>query len=206
MAKSLSARQVLEIRREKISLGGEWAGCLGDIDRHCVVFVWGNSGNGKTSAVVSLCRELTAFGKVLYLSLEEGYSLSLQNTLRRFNMAECGSRFQLLESCTLDELDERLSRPRSPEFIVVDSFQYMHLSYRQYSAFRDRHRNKMLIFVSHADGKRPAGRAARSVEYDAGLKIWVEGHVAFSKGRFIGETGKAVIWAKGAEKYWGKEE
>lgn len=185
--------------------GGIWRDCVGEMDRHGVVFFWGNSGNGKTSAVVSFCKELTKFGNVLYVPLEEGFSVSLQNTLRRFGIAECGKRFQLLDSLPggVEELEKKLSSQRSPEFIVIDSFQYLHLSYAQYVEMKERHRNKMLILVSHADGKRPEGRPAKGVEYDAGLKIWVEGHVAFSKGRFIGTKGRAVIWRKGAEDYWG---
>ena len=203
MAKSLSARQVLDIRHRSITLEGEWGGCVGTMDRHGVVFVWGNSGNGKSSAVVSLCKELTKFGKVLYVSLEEGFSLSLQNTLKRFGVQECGGRFQVLASASVEELDERLSRPKSPEFVVIDSFQYLQISYRRYIAFKESHRNKLIILVSHADGKQPAGRAAKSVKYDASLKIWVEGYKAFSKGRVIGLTGEAVIWEKGAAEYWG---
>ena len=38
---------------------------------------------------------------------------------------------------------------------------------------------------------------------DATLKVWVEGYTAFSKGRFIGDTGKYTIWAEGADRYWG---
>lgn len=204
MARSLSARQVLEIRREEIALGGEWEDCVGTMDRHGVVFVWGNSGNGKSSAVISLCKELARYGKVLYLSKEEGFSLSFQNALRRFGMTECGKRFQVID-CDMEELDERLSRKRSPEFVVIDSFQYVQMGYRQYLAFKERHPDKLLVLVSHADGKQPSGRAARSVMYDAGLKIWIEGYKAFSKGRFIGRTGEAVIWQKGAEEYWGRK-
>lgn len=76
-------------------------------------------------------------------------------------------------------------------------------SYKEYIAFKERHRNKLLIFVSHADGKRPDGRAAIKVMYDASLKIWVEGYKAFSKGRFIGPTGECTIYEEGARKYWG---
>ena len=202
MARTLSAAQVIGMQHRSIALGGVWADCIGEMDRHGVVFFWGNSGNGKTSAVVSFCRELTRFGKVLYVSLEEGVSLSFQNTLKRFGMGELGARFQVLESTTLDDLQKRLSQRRSPEFVVIDSFQYMQMSYRSYIAFKNANRSKLLIFVSHADGKQPSGRAARSVMYDAGLKIWVEGYTAFSKGRFIGRSGEAVIWPKGAKEYW----
>ena len=206
MNKSLSAKQVLSISRNHITPGGIWADCVGEMDRHGVVFFWGNSGNGKTSAVMSFCRELCTFGSVLYISMEEGYSLSMQNTLRRFSMQDLGTKFQVIDHYNREELDERLSRQRSPEFIVFDSFQYTQMRYADYLKLKEKYRNKLLIFVSHAEGKQPAGRAAKSVKYDASLKIWVEGHVAFSLGRFIGTTGKAVIWADGCRRYWGTDD
>lgn len=52
----------------------------------------------------------------------------------------------------------------------------------------------------------PAGKAAKSVMYDASLKIWVEGYKAISKGRFIGKTGEYVIWDDGARGYWGTDD
>lgn len=204
MARSLTAKEILNIRRQSITLDGEWGHCIGTIDRRGVVFIWGNSGNGKTSAVMSLCKELTKFGKVLFVSKEEGFSLSFQNVLKRYDMYSCGSRFQVIESATPEELIERLSKPRSPEFVVIDSFQHLGLSYRNYLAFKEKLSNKLLIFVSHADGKQPEGRAAKSVKYDAMLKIWVEGFVAFSNGRFMGDTAQAVIYEQGAWQYWSK--
>lgn len=206
MARTLTAKEILGIRRQSITLEGEWGRCIGTIDRRGVVFLWGNSGNGKSSAVISLCKELTKFGKVLYLPLEEGLSLSFQNLLRRYDMYSCGRRFQVLEHATPGELIERLLKPRSPEFVVIDSFQYLGMSYKEYLSFKEKLSGKMLIFVSHADGRQPSGRAAKSVKYDAMQKIWVEGFVAFSNGRFIGETGQAVIWRQGAWDYWAKRQ
>lgn len=205
MTKTMTAGQVLGIRHDDMTLTGMWGECVGTMPRHGVVFIWGNSGNGKSTAALSLCRELTRFGRVLYVSLEEGYAMSLQNAIRRTGLAEVGARFQVLDRATVGELDERLSKRRSAEFVAIDSFQYLGMSYRQYVEFRRRHGNKLLIFISHADGRQPKGRAARSVIYDADLKIWVEGHTAFSKGRFIGSTGRAVLWEKGAEEYFGEK-
>lgn len=202
MARSLTAKEILGIHRQSITLTGEWGNCIGTMDRHGVVFIWGNSGNGKTSAVISLCRELCNFGKTLFVSLEEGFSLSFQNTLKRFDMETCGSKFQVIDKATPEELIQRLTKPRSPEFVVIDSFQYLGMSYKQYIEFKSKLQNKLLIFLSHADGKQPSGRAAKAVKYDAMLKIWVEGYVAHSNGRFIGPTAKAVIWEQGAYEYW----
>lgn len=201
MARTLSAKQVLTIKFDTIRLGGGWDECVGEIETTGVWFIWGNSGNGKTSAVVSLCKELSAFGKVLYNSREEGVSLTMQNTLRRYGMGELGSRFQLA-NMSLQELDEKISQQRSPKFVVLDSFQFMGLTYKDFRAFCEKHKNKMLIFVSRTRGRQPEGRAAINAMYDASCKIWVEGYKAFSKGRFVGTTGEMTIWDEGAKKYW----
>lgn len=201
MARTLSAKQVLTIKFDTIRLGGGWDECVGEIETTGIWFIWGNSGNGKTSAVVSLCKELSAFGKVLYNSREEGVSLTMQNTLRRYGMGELGSRFQLA-NMSLQELDEKISQQRSPKFVVLDSFQFMGLTYKDFRAFFEKHKNKMLIFVSRTRGRQPEGRAAISAMYDASCKIWVEGYKAFSKGRFVGTTGEMTIWDEGAKKYW----
>lgn len=205
MARTLSAKQVLTIKFDTIRLGGGWDECVGEIETTGVWFIWGNSGNGKTSAVVSLCRELSNFGKVLYNSREEGVSLTMQNTLRRYGMGELGSKFQLT-NMPLDELDEKISRQRSPKFVVLDSFQFMGISYKEFRAFCEKHKNKLLIFVSRTRGRQPEGRAAVSAMYDASCKIWVEGYKAFSKGRFVGTKGEVTIWEEGARKYWSDPE
>lgn len=202
MPKVVSASQVLAIKRRTIQLEGAWGDCLGVIDRTGVVFVWGQSGNGKSSAVMSLAKELTKHGKVLYVSLEEGYALSFQNTLRRFSMQDCGARFQVVTGVDINSISATLTKRRSADFVVIDSFQYSQLNYRRYLDFKRKHSNKLIIFVSHADGKKPAGRAAVNVKYDADQKIWVEGYKAISNGRYRGRTGEYVIWEQGAREYW----
>jgi hypothetical protein len=203
MKRSLSAVQALAVRNRTLEVSPEWQGCLGEkIARHGIVFIWGNSGNGKSSAVMAFAKMLASNGKVLYVSKEEGYSLSFQNTLRRYTMQECGAAFQVIDKETVDGLIERLAKPKSPEFVIIDSVQAIGLSSRQYKDLRERFRSKLLVLVSQADGKRPAGRPAVNMMYDADLKIWVEGHIAFSKGRFMGETKEFVTWEEGALRYW----
>lgn len=60
------------------------------------------------------------------------------------------------------------------------------MSFPQFLKFKEQHRNKLLIFISHASGQNPDGRTAKKVLYNASLKIYVEGKRAFSHGRFIG--------------------
>mgnify|MGYP001537675486 FL=1 len=203
MARALSVTEAVSMKKETLKLTGAWADAFGEPERIGVWFIWGNSGNGKSSFVMQLCKELAKFGRVAYDSLEEGASLTMQNTLRRFNMAEVNRRFQLLDCEPMSELGERMDKHKSPDFYVIDSFQYTQMSYKEYIKFKEAHRNKLLIFISHADGRNPDGRSAKKVMYDAALKIYVEGFRAFSKGRFFGSVGDFTIWDEGAVRYWG---
>lgn len=203
MSRALSVSEVLSLKKSELAFTGEWEEAFGAPERVGVWFVWGNSGNGKTSFTMQLCKELSRFGTVTYNSLEEAASLTMQNTMRRCGMMEVNRRFTLISE-SIEELDKRLSKRKSADFVVIDSFQYTQLTYKQYIDFKQKHRDKLLIFISHADGKSPSGRSAKSVMYDATLKIWVEGHRAFSKGRFIGSTGQYTIWSERAKIYWGQ--
>jgi hypothetical protein len=203
MKQSISATKALSVVNRTLEVSPEWMPCLGgEIARHGTVFFWGNSGNGKSSAVMSFARMLASQGRVLYVSREEGYSLSFQNTLRRYQMDRIGAAFQVIDREDVESLSERLSRPKSQEFVIIDSLQVMGLSWKEYRALKERFPRKLFVLVSQTDGKQPDGRPARRMMFDADLKIWVEGHVAFSKGRFLGETGEYVIWPEAAERYW----
>ena len=203
MARTLSAKQVLAKKFKTIELGGKWDDCIGSIGRKGVVFFWGNSGNGKTSAVVLFCKALCQLGlRGIYLSKEEGTDLTMQNTLRRLGIMDCGRLFQIDGRMSLDELSDRLAKPRSADFCVIDSVQYVQMTYKRFLEFKERHKNKLIILVSQTKGRAPDGRPATRMMYDASLKIWVEGYKAFSKGRFIGPTGEYTIWEDGAKKYW----
>ena len=204
MKKALSMVDLMRKNREVYAFEGALREAFGQPEQNGVWFIWGRSGNGKTSFVLQLCKELTRYGKVAYDSLEEGDSLTMQNALMRVGMGDVGRRFILLNE-SLKELDTRLKRRRSPDIVVVDSFQYAHIDLKQYEEFIDQHKNKLIIFVSQADGLKPWGRTAQSAMYSASLKIWVEGYRAISKGRYRGNLGYYTIWTEKAEEYWNKQ-
>lgn len=204
MKKALSMVDLMRKNREVYAFEGALSEAFGQPEQNGVWFIWGRSGNGKTSFVLQLCKELTRYGKVAYDSLEEGDSLTMQNALMRVGMGDVGRRFILLNE-SLKELDTRLKRRRSPDIVVVDSFQYAHIDLKQYEEFIDQHKNKLIIFVSQADGLKPWGRTAQSAMYSASLKIWVEGYRAISKGRYRGNLGYYTIWAEKADEYWNKQ-
>ncbi len=204
MKRGLNVRDILSKKYRSFPFMGAWADAFGQPERVGVWFVWGNSGNGKTSFVMQLIKELCRYDRVIFDSLEEGTGLTLQQSIMRFGMSEVGSRLTIVNE-SMDALMERLGKQKSVSIVVIDSFQYTQMSYRDYIQLKTRFPDKLLIFLSHAAGVRPKGGAAVSVMYDATLKIWVEGYKAFSKGRFIGSTGEFTIWDVGAARYWRTE-
>lgn len=203
MARALSISEVLNQKKKVFDFEGAWFEAFGKPERSGVWFIWGNSGNGKSSFVMQLCKELCRFDKVAYDSLEEGDSLTMQQSLIRHGMVTVGKQFALLNCETIEDLKIRLRKRKSYNIVVIDSFQYTMLSYRDYISLKEAFRDKLFIFISHASGRNPRGAAAQSVMYDATLKVWVEGYIAFSKGRFIGPKGNYTIWNEGAARYWG---
>lgn len=197
MKRAISVRDILDKKYETFPFEGKWRDAFDTPERQGVWFIWGNSGNGKTSFVMQLCKELCRYDRVVFNSLEEGTCLTVQNNLKRFGMAEVSRRLSFIKE-DIPALKERLRRHKSFNIVVIDSIQYTLMTYKDYIRLKEEFPDKLFIFISHARGKNPKGDAATSVMYDADLKIWVEGYVAYSKGRYRGDTGQYTIWELGA--------
>lgn len=209
---AVSIVNLLNKKYKTLGFEGEWHQAFSTPQANGVWFIWGNSGNGKTSFTLQLCKEvcrtirlLYKNGRGAYLSLEESDDMTMQEAFYNAGMGTVKSKMKLIHNEGIEQLSERLSTESNLKFAVIDSFQYAGMNYAQYKTFKEKHKDKLLIFISHADGKQPAGRAAKSVMYDASLKIWVEGYKAFSKGRYIGPNGGTyTIWEQGAALYHGQ--
>ena len=178
------------------------------IPEHKVTAVVGASGSGKTSFACRLCKYLTRFGRVAYNSLEEGDSLSLQRSFEDVNMMEVSGKLVLLDQMPIEELSGKLAMRKSWDIVLVDSIQYTGMSYAQYKKLRQRHPDKLFVFISHAKGSNPDGKVAERIMYDSGCKIYIEGFRADAKSRYLDEGQHQkpfVIWRERASLYWGDQ-
>ncbi len=202
MKRAYSIQNMLDAKHQVFSFSKEFEEAFGEPPTAGVWLVWGSSGSGKTNFLMKLVKELSRFSKVIYNSLEEGNSVTLQNTIKQANLKEV-SRRVVVVSESLEDLELRLEKTRGYNIVVVDSWQYTHQKFLLFKQLTDKYKNRLFIVNSHAEGKQPLGRSAKRVKFDADLKIWVEGFKAFSMGRTIGATGEYIIWPEGAAKYWG---
>lgn len=183
---------------------GEWRTVFGEPEIGATWFIWGESGNGKSTACAKLASMFTQFGKVLYLALEEKKGKSIRMKLREAGITDKSKNFQLLPRSSYQELIQRLHRKGSADIIFIDSLQYWGITYKQYQELIEIFPNKTFIFVSHAKGKSPKGSVADSIQYDAAIKIFVEGGMMQVKHRFEGGGGSMIVIPELAERYWNK--
>lgn len=202
LPQSYGIKQLRSIKYKEFAFVGEWLTLFGKPEKGVTWFIWGNSGNGKSTASAIIAFMLSFFGKVLYLSLEEKRGKSIRSKLLKVGFNDNSKNFQLLATSNYNELSKRLHRRNSEDIIFIDSLQYWGISYKQYQTLIETFPDKTFIFVSHARGKDPKGATADGIHYDAGMKIWVEGGRMEVTHRFEGGGGQMVVIPELAEKYW----
>lgn len=199
--RALSVSDIHKFRPNTLNFEGEWNESIGCPELTGTWIVWGNSANGKTRYALQMAKYLAGFCRVAYNTLEEGLSKSIQDAIIDVGMDDVSRSFILLDKEPVADLIIRLRRKQSPDVVIIDSLQYTGMNYAEYRLLRDEFREKLFIFISHADGNEPKGNVGKSIKYDAFVKIRIEGYKAFPQSRFGGGK-EYVIWQKGAQDYW----
>jgi len=202
--RAYSVSNVLSKKFNPLDFSGEWEASLGKPDKAFSAIIWGGTTNGKTEAALKFAKYLTNFGKVAYDSLEQGLSATIQQALIRNHMDTLGNSFMLLDREPFDDLIIRMSKPKSPDFLFIDSVQYTRITKAQYYQLKELmlKKGKGIIWISQAKGSLPKGALADDIMFDVDLKLWVEGFKLFPDGRLNGGGEPFVIWAQKAAKYW----
>lgn len=202
--RAYSVSNVLSKKFHPLDFTGEWETTLGKPDKAFSAIIYGNTTNGKTEAAIKFAKYLTNFGKVAYNSLEQGLSATMQKSLIRNHMDTVGNSFMLLDREPFEEMIVRMNKPKSPDFLFIDSVQYTRINKTQYYLLKELmlKKGKGIIWVSQAKGSLPKGALADDIMFDVDLKLWVEGFKLFPDGRLNGGGEPFVIWAQKAAKYW----
>ena len=180
----------------------QWSNPFGFPADNASWFISGASAQGKSSFVMQLGKELCKYGHVLYMSYEERVNQSFQHRMDYLGMNEVQGRFRVATDDSIEELAERLAKPKSPKFIIVDSYQVAYddfgWTYPAAVALMRRFNRKCFIFISQEDKSEPTGKPARRLRYICDMKVRVMGYKAYCLGRSIGEAGNHyVIWKEG---------
>jgi hypothetical protein len=187
MKRAYSIRNVLDAKFNTLDFDGVWKAAIGCPERTGSWLIFGPPKHGKTSFAMMLAKYLTRFERVYYNSVEEGLSRSIQLAYERTGMEEVAAGRILLEKETVEDMRKRLSVPKSPNVVFIDSIQFAEMTFSDYKALKRRFPHKLFIFVSHVRGGQPEGSTALRIWRDANVAIRVAGFRAFPTGRYGGD-------------------
>ena len=198
---SKRAYSVRDIEAKKwvtLPWGEKWSSPFGYPADNARWFISGASASGKSSFVMQLAKELCNYGRVLYMSYEEGVNQSFQRRLGYLHMDEVQGRFRVAMGDTWDELVARLKKPKSAKFIIIDSFQVAPWDYPEAVKLMETFPKRCFIWISQEKKSQPLGNAALRLRYKAGVKVRVVGFRAYCQGRFNPDAGNSfVVWEEG---------
>jgi hypothetical protein len=202
MKRAYSVKNVIDAKFKVLPFAGKWKDAIGCPEFCGTWIVFGDIKNGKTSFTMELTKYLTNWGRVLFNAVEEGLSLSIQEAYIRCNMGEVNGKFIMIANESVQELRERLLMHKSPQVVVIDTVQFWGIKYSEYKKLKAEFPNKLFIYVSHTEGKKPDGKVAQQIWRDANVAFRIEGFRAFPVGRYGG--GEYIdISAEKANEYWG---
>lgn len=204
--KVLGTTQMQQKRYKLLNLKGEFLPTIGDLERSFIMIIYGESGNGKTEYSIKLAKTLAGYGKVVWLSYEQGHGYDLQKALNRNKIEQVGGNFYIADpndsrqgnKSYLEELDEYLSKRNSPDFVFIDSVDYTGFSFEDYLHLKLKFKRKAFIFISHADGKKPKSATGKRIKYDGHIGVRVDKYIAYTDKNRFGGIGEFIIWEQQA--------
>lgn len=178
---------------------GRWHNSFGIPGKASRWLIYGASGHGKTEFCMQLARYFCDFGRVAYVSIEQGLGGGIQEVLRRNGLHE--KKGHLYYNIDFNGLKSLLGAKRyKPQIVIIDSVDYLELTKMDYKELDDLSRRITLVFVAWGEGRRPASRAGKAVEFMVDVKIFVKDFVAFPRSRYGGNI-PFVIWADKAKEH-----
>lgn len=200
MARALGVTEFLSKKFVEYEFTDKWLLAMGKPETNFKMIIYGKPKNGKTEFCIQFAKYMTAFGKVLYNSFEQGHSKSLQDAFVRQNMKEVSGKIIVTHKEKYEEMFIRLRKKKSPNIIFIDSLQYVKLTVEQWKELIEKFPKKVFIVISHASGDEPKGSSAEAIQYDVDISVLVKGFAAHCQGRFGGGD-ELIIWEEGHRRY-----
>jgi hypothetical protein len=188
--RALSIQNLIDYTPKTLGFTGRWLDAMGDPEPYGSWIIWGASGNGKTRFAVQLVKYLMSFEglRIAYNGLEEGMSETYRRAIIDTGLQmEKQSRYVFWDGFDYEDMMERLKRKRSPNVVVIDSLQYLNITYDQYKELVRKYPKKLFIWISHESGTEPKGGTAQSIKYNSNIKIRVHNYYATIISRYKGK-------------------
>jgi len=180
--KIICSNQLKNMNFKSLDFKQEWNHLLGNpaISFHLVVH--GRPGQGKSTFCLQLASYLaSSFGKVLYVSGEEGFSKTMKD---KFKMNNAYNDNLFLADIHSYENLRDIVTPDTYHFIFVDSLNNMGIDIEQLKEMRAFYKNSSLITISQST-KKGQLRGSLEIEHESDISLKIENGIAYTtKNRF----------------------
>ena len=181
--KIISSQHLKKMEFKALNFQGKWNSLFGfpSINFHCVIH--GMSGEGKSTFAIQFAKYLAdSFGRVIYISGEEGFSKTFKD---KFSNNNAESNFlDVADLRTFEDINREVP-PESYNFIFIDSLDNMKIDADKMKKIRVRYKNSALITISQStkDGKM---RGSYEIVHDCDIAVKVDNGIATTtKNRFM---------------------
>lgn len=204
--RTLSVKQAYSKKFKTYDFEGIWADVMDKPETTGGWIIHGDEKQGKSTFALMLANYLTRFGKVLYISAEEGVSQNIIRTMKRMGLDDTNKNFKITEYEEWEVLEERMKKRQCPKIIFIDNIsKYIdEISKASLKNLLLAHPDKHIIFISHEERKLPDTAAGKYWRKMSKIIVRVEGLKAFVSGRCTG--GELMIDEERAMLYHGTSE
>ncbi len=188
MARTLSISTMYSKKFTTIQLDGIFAEVFGKPEDAGAWLIWGAEKNGKTWFALKLAAELSLTKRTLYISGEEGLGKDFVEACKRAKLSTDNRNLQFSEYIDYAELQNKLSKRRSPEVIFIDNVTVYKddLAYGNLRKLLKEYPNKLFIFLAHEDRNEPYTSTAKLIKKLAKVIVYIVGLQANISGRVPG--------------------
>ena len=182
--KIISSNELKKMNFRSLDFKGKWELLFGKpaISFHLVIH--GKPGQGKSTFSLQFANYLASnFGKVLYVSGEEGFSKTMKDKFKENNAYN--DNLYLADIHSFETLRE-IVKPDTYHFIFIDSLNNMGIDIEQLKGMRELYKNSTLVTISQST-KKGELRGSQEIEHESDISLKIEDGFAFAtKNRFKG--------------------
>ncbi|MEI6765623.1 MAG: hypothetical protein WCM76_08275 [Bacteroidota bacterium] len=191
-SKIISSAHLTEMEYQALNFQGRWQYFFGlpSLNFHCALH--GMAGEGKSTFAIQFANYLAVnFGRVIYISGEEGFSKTMKDKFINNNAAT--ENLFLADLRTYQDLVNEV-KPNTFNFIFIDSLDNMRIGALELKELRKLYMNSALVTISQST-KEGKMRGSYEIVHDSDIAVSVSGGIAETvKNRFLEKGRKYKIF------------
>lgn len=199
MPRSVSNAQFKKMVFKPIPMDQVWIDTFGELEEGFSMAVWGSTGQGKTTLVLTWLKHLSETGKVYYNSHEQGMVGSLRKAAHRLGVLDLPSEKWIWGNMdSVDEMEKKVKN-NGARYIVVDSRDSINLTvdkwlkmHKQNQKYKNK---KSIIVICWGKNEDPKSEHSKGIAFLSDVKVAVYNHATDVNSRF-GPTKPYHIFGK----------